>query len=351
MFKFWPGDDVTFVGRTRAEFCCAETSHNPGSDVSTLGQCDEDVQPSGLSRIRQRTEGHSESSPSTRRARWHMLTPFHRHRREACPTLATRSIRFLPHLLFIVLLCGCASSRNAQIERPFTFGQDTFSYPNDLVWVYYQDPDTGKFRHKTREVRSDYTHHCFPVARSARQFFQHSRFEPAQPKADEATYRKLIRRVVKTSPRKQLEDSDKIVIPGYTNLFQFSQGQEKLLKAECGGAWQSYFQRGHWRMVFPFSERHQEKMVAQLQYQLQLNRPPVVHIVRFPSLAINHALVIIGVDETPEEIRFAVYDPYDPVNSAQLTFNRKQRQFYFPANDYFVGGKVDIYEIYCSWNY
>ena len=251
----------------------------------------------------------------------------------------------------VILLCGCAGSWNVEPGRSFTFGQDTFSYPNDLVWVYYHDPETGRFRHKTREVPPDYTHHCFVVARSARQFFQHARFDPTLPVADEATYRRLIRRVVKTSPRRQLEENERIVIPGYTNLFQFSQGQETLLKAGCGGAWQSYFQRGHWRMIFPFSERHQEKMVAQLREQLRLNRPPVVHIVRFPSLTINHALVIIGVAETIEAIQFTVYDPYDPAKPGLLTYNRVERQFYFPANDYFVGGKVDIYEIYCSWNY
>lgn len=261
-------------------------------------------------------------------------------------------LRLMPILLLLALLCGCASSsRNTPLPRPFAFGQDTFSYRNDLVWVYYRDPETGEFRHRKREVVPDYTHHCFVVARAARQFFQHARFDPALPVADEATYRKLIHRVVKTSPRHELKAGEKIVIPGYTNLFQFSQGQEKLLKAECGGAWQSYFQRGHWRMIYPFSERHQEKMVAQLREQLRLNRPPVVHIVRFPSLSINHALVIIGVTETPETIEFAIYDPYDPIQPGVVTFNREERQFYFAANDYFVGGKVDIYEIYSAWNY
>lgn len=268
------------------------------------------------------------------------------------PGLGSRGIAALA-LCLALLLSGCAGSNlwNSSFERPFAFGQDTFSYPNDLVWIYYRDPETGKLLHKNREVRPDYTHHCFAVARSARQFFQHARFDPAQPVADEAAYRKLIRRVVKTSPRQHRDEKEKIVIPGYTNLFEFSLGQEKILKAECGGAWQSYFQRGHWRMIYPFSRRHQEKMVNQLRQAIEQNRPPVVHIVRFPTLTINHALMLFGVDETPEEIRFAVYDPYDPVKPTQLTFNRKERRFTFPANDYFVGGRVDIYEIYCSWNY
>src|SRR6266850_229087 len=165
-------------------------------------------------------------------------------------------------LLLALVLCGCtgSNSRRTSFARPFVFGEDTFAYRNDLVWVYYHDPVTGEFRHKSREPKPDYTHHCFPVARSARQFFQHARFDSAQPVADEATYRRLIRRVVSTSPRTLLPERERIVIPGYTNLFAFSRAQERLLKEECGGAWQSYFQRGHWRMIFPFSGRSQVKL-------------------------------------------------------------------------------------------
>jgi hypothetical protein len=256
-------------------------------------------------------------------------------------------------LALLLVLCGCAGSRSrkASFTRPFVFGEDTFAYRNDLVWVYYTDPVTGEFCHTNREPKADYTHHCFPVARSARQFFQHAHFDPTQPVADEATYRKLIRCVVSTSPRTLLPERERIVIPGYTNLFAFSRAQERLLKEECGGAWQSYFQRGHWRMIFPFSGRSQVKTVEQLRESIRRNRPPVIHIARFPSLTINHALVLFDVKETEAEVEFTVYDPYDPLKPSVLTFKKAERQFYYPANDYFVGGKADVYEIYCSWKY
>jgi hypothetical protein len=266
---------------------------------------------------------------------------------------SAKGFTLLAAFLALVLLSGCAGSRarNASFARPFVFGEDTFAYRNDLVWIYYRDPATGKFEHKNREPKPDYTHHCFPVARSARQFFQHARFDPTQPVADEAAYRKLIRRVVSTSPRRLLPEHEKIVIPGYTNLFAFSQAEERLLKEECGGAWQSYFQRGHWRMIFPFSARSQAKMVEQLRDSIHRNRPPVIHIARFPSLTINHALVLFDARETEAEVEFTAYDPYDPLKPALLTFKKADRQFYYPANDYFVGGKADVYEIYCGWNY
>src|SRR6266566_316300 len=178
-------------------------------------------------------------------------------------------------LIFLagLLLAGCATSRFSTAgSRQFIFGQDTFAYANELVWEYHFD-EHGKWIHRSREPKSDYTHHCFVVARSAKQFFQNARFDPALPRADSATYRSRIREVVSASPRKRLSEAKKIVIPGYANLRAFSQGQEGLLKAHCGGAWQSYFQRGHWRMIWPFS-RHQQRQTAEhLMREIKHNTP------------------------------------------------------------------------------
>jgi len=249
------------------------------------------------------------------------------------------------------LLAGCATSRpSAAGSRHFIFGQDTFAYANELVWEYHFD-EHGKGTHRSRERKSDYTHHCFVVARAAKQFFQNARFDPAQPIADSATYRRRIREVVTTSPRKRVSEEKKIVIPGYANLRAFSQGQEGLLKAHCGGAWQSYFQRGHWRMIWPFS-RHQQRQTAEhLMREIKHNTPPVVHLARFPSLTINHAVVLFDVQETADRVEFAAYDPNSPEQPATLTYDRAGRSFSFPANSYFPGGRVDVYEIYRNWCY
>jgi hypothetical protein len=195
-------------------------------------------------------------------------------------------------LLLLLLLCGCATpSQSPPVTRRFDFQTDTFAYPNELVWEYYFDAD-GKWTSRRREPESTYSHECFVVARSARQFFLNARFDPQQPIADEATYRRLIRGVVSTSPRHMLPDDKKIVIPGYANLREFSQACEKLLKAQCGGSWQSYFQRGHWRVVFPFFRSEQQRMADQLLAHLAQNLPLVVHVICFPELTINHAVVI-----------------------------------------------------------
>src|SRR5207302_7430 len=242
-------------------------------------------------------------------------------------------------LFLVLLLSGCATSRPGTAgSRQFAFEQDTFAYPNELVWEYHFD-ERGKWVHKRREPNPDYTHHCFVVARAAKQFFQNARFDPAQPKADTKTYRRLIRKVVSTSPRNELPDAKKVVIPGYANLRELSQAQEKLLKANCGGAWRSYFQRGHWRMIWPFTRHHQQKTAEALAAEIRSNRAPVVHLVRFPSLSINHAVVLFDAAENEKEILFAAYDPNAPGKPATLTYDRSARVFSFPTNFYFPGGR------------
>src|SRR5947207_938569 len=92
--------------------------------------------------------------------------------------------------LSISLLCGCATHHPA-FDRPFAFKQDSFSFANELVWAYQFDPVTGKTTHIKRIPPPTYSHHCFVLARSARQFFQHARFDASLPRAEESAYRQL----------------------------------------------------------------------------------------------------------------------------------------------------------------
>jgi hypothetical protein len=252
--------------------------------------------------------------------------------------------------LGIALVVGGCASAPGNYSRPFDFPIDTFAFANELQWEYQWDA-AGKMTGSRRHPPPDYTLHCFVLARSAKQFFQHARFEPNQSIATESTYRTLVRQIIARNPRKNSADRERIVIPGYPNLREFSQAHEPLLKSECGGAIQSYFQRGHWRMIMPFTHAHQERLARQLAESLRHNRAPVVHIVRFPALTINHALLLFDVKETQLEIRFDAYDPNHPERPTYLAYDRAANTFYFPRNNYFAGGRVDVYEVYSKWNY
>jgi hypothetical protein len=233
--------------------------------------------------------------------------------------------------------------------RRFEFARDTFAFANELIWEYRFNPATGKTTFHRREPRPDYTHHCFVLARMARQFLYHARFDAGQKVAGDETYRQLIREVVSRDPRTPCQAERQIVIPGYASLREFSQAHEPLLKAGCGGAWRSYFLRSHWRMIFPISRAHQARTAVGLSAAVKKNMSPIIHLVKFPALTINHGMILFGAEETGRGHEFQVYDPNNPKQPAQLTFDSASQTFFLPANPYWAGGKLNIIEIYRGW--
>jgi hypothetical protein len=231
------------------------------------------------------------------------------------------------------------------------FERDTFAFANELYWEYRLEPDTNRVAISWNQPPPTYAHRCFVMVRSARQFFYHARFEEQRPRPDEASYRRLVREVVSRSPRHPSAELDKVVIPGYPSLRKFSQEQGPLLKAACGGAWQSYFLRSHWRMILPILRCQQERLVGRLPQSFRDRTVPILHLVRFPQLTINHGVVLFDSTETQQEVRYQVYDPNQPGGPAELVYHRSRRTFFFPRNHYWAGGRVDVIEVYRGWLY
>jgi len=233
----------------------------------------------------------------------------------------------------------------------FQFGRDTFAFANELVWEYRFAPGSGAVTIQRNHPPPTYAHRCFVVARSARQFLYHARFDATVSAANETLYREKIREVVSRSPRRPGAERERVVIPGYRSLRQFSEAHEQLLKTECGGAWQSYVLRSHWRMILPITRRHQERLCRQLTHALTARPAPIVHLFRFPKITINHAVVLFDRVETPSAIRFQAYDPNVPAQPTELIYDREEQRFHFPPNHYWPGGRLNVVEVYCSWLY
>ncbi len=267
-------------------------------------------------------------------------------------------------ILLPTLFCGCAAMQteghNAlaalQLQeqptssRKYDFARDTFAFANELTWDYSFDAE-GRWTGHARVPKAEYSLHCFVLARSAEQFFKFARFDPQRQQADPQTYRRLIHRIVTMSPRKRLPEAEKVVVPGYADLREFSAARASLLKQECGSAFQSYFQRGNWRMIFPFSRHEQEKMSGQLLKALRNEAVAVAHVVQFPSLSINHALLLFDGKPGDDRIEFSAYDPNCPERPLALSFDRQTRTFSLPLTHYYPGGVVDVYQVYHRWNY
>ena len=235
--------------------------------------------------------------------------------------------------------------------RLFLFDRDTFTFANELVWLYHLDPATGTMSICRNPAPPTYTHRCFVMVRSVRQFFYHARFEPELPVAEPLTYQRLIRAVVSRSPRQAGAESEQVVIPGFDCLRSFSRAHEPLLKAGLGGPWESYFVRSHWRMVAPTRRRHQEEMARQLQESFAVRIAPIMHLYRFPRITINHGIVLFGATESDEEIQYDVYDPNIPDRPLKLIYQRAARTFFFPRTQYWAGGALNVYEMYTGGLY
>jgi hypothetical protein len=240
---------------------------------------------------------------------------------------------------------GCVGHVPLPIRaRHFAFDADTFSFVNETVWEYHFDRTTGARWWFERDPPPRFALRCGPMVRATRQFFASARFDPTAPPVDEAVYTRLVREVMATDPRRPAERS--IVIPGYADLRRFSADHERLLQANISGAWTSQLQRGNWRMIFPFSARHQAETADRLRAELARGWPPVVHVVRFPSISLNHIVLVYDVEETPAELRFVAYDPNEAAVPIVLTYDRVTRRFSYPQTPYFPGGPVRAYEIY-----
>jgi hypothetical protein len=233
--------------------------------------------------------------------------------------------------------------------RRFNFARDTFAFENETFWEYHFDTAAGKTSFSRREPKPSYAHRCFVLTRAARQFLFHARFDATQKAGDDQACRRLIRAVMARNVRLPAAPEKQIVIPGYADLRQFSQARELLLKGECGGAWRSYVLRSHWRMVFPISRAHQARTAASLDASLKHKVPPIIHLVKFPALTINHSMILFAAAETGQGSEFQAYDPNNPAQAVRMSFDRETNTFRLPPNRYWAGGEVDIIEIYRNW--
>jgi hypothetical protein len=248
--------------------------------------------------------------------------------------------------LALTVFLGCAlRTLPAHPDRPpFRFPADSFAFSNETIWEYVVDAAAGSVSWYQREPRPAFALRCGTMVRAARQFWATARFDSAAPTADPGTYARLVRAVLRTDPRRPSEE--RVVIPGYPDLRSFSLAQETLLKTMLAGPWQTYVQRGNWRMIFPFGRRHQQRVARRLLGSLGRGWPPIVHVLRYPELTINHLVLVFAAEETPAEIRFHAYDPNDDGRPVLLTYDRAARVFSYSTTVYFPGGPVKAYEVY-----
>ena len=135
------------------------------------------------------------------------------------------------------------------------------------------------------------------MSRAAEQFRNFARFDPSLPPPDDDTLARLVRRVTgRGAWRSPLPPEKRVVIPGYADLRSLSEARALIVQENIGLGWTAYIRVGNWRMFpaflnGPTQQRHTQE---RLEGCIARNDLFIGYLTTYPSLSVNHAIVIYG---------------------------------------------------------
>ena len=226
-------------------------------------------------------------------------------------------------LLLVLVFSGCASVASLDValrqsapSPAIRFGVDTFAFPNESRSKNAGKPDL-------------YANYCFVMTRAVVQFHRFARFDPAAPKLGPEAYTARVRQVVARAPwQEALPPDDRVVVPGYASLFEFSRDQEAAVKAGLGSRFWTLVHWTNWRVTFPFPRWQQERVARETLIELRAGRPVQLLVTNFPTWELNHSVVAYGHTVNGDgNVEFVVYDPNEPAVPGRITFDRAERRF------------------------
>jgi hypothetical protein len=231
-------------------------------------------------------------------------------------------------------LDGAAGERAAAPE--FSFATDTFAFAN-LIRARHPDADDL------------YANYCFVLARGLRQFSQFARFDPELPKLDHAGYVALVKRVAARGPwRPPSPPEERIVIPGYANLREFSRAEEAAVKEGLGSRFWTLLHWTNWRAAFLVTDAHQENVAREILGELRAGRLVQLLVTNLPKIELNHTVVAFAARDTGQGIELSVWDPNDPGSSGVISFDRGQRRFWATRLHDTEPGPIRAFRMYYS---
>jgi len=231
--------------------------------------------------------------------------------------------------------------------RPLTYPDDTFAFKNETVWNYVGGSIQPE---KDKEHVRDYTRRCFVLSRSIVQFWKFARFEPNARPLAAAELAKRIRQVSERSVwLPALAPKDRIVIPGYHNLHEASDKMRYVFQANIGRGWPIYFRAGNMPIAFWVTRALEDRLNGEIYHDLQMNTPTILWVYRFPSLKMNHVVVVYEGTHDSRGYHYHVYDPNYRDRFSHLDYDPRTRTFRYEPVYFFKGGPVTVRSIYRGW--
>lgn len=196
------------------------------------------------------------------------------------------------------------------------FGVDTFAFANENRTIYRGKPDL-------------YPSWCFVMARAVTQFHRFARFDPGAPRLTVDEYATRVRQITAHAWwHAPLPPEERIVIPGYGGLHEFSRTQEPAVKAGLTGRFWSWIHWTNWRVVYPMPRAQQEGVARETVAELQAGRPVQWLITNLPVIELNHTVVVYAYRANGGSlVDFMVYDPNDPGVPGTIQWDRQARRF------------------------
>ena len=229
---------------------------------------------------------------------------------------------------------GAADARAAGPE--FSFSRDTFAFAN-LIRARHPDADDL------------YANYCFVLARGLRQFKQFARFDPTLPRLDHAGYVALVRRVAaRPAWRPALPEDERIVIPGYASLREFSQAEEAAAKEGLGSRLWTLIHWSNWRVTFWLTPAHQDNVAREIASELRAGRLVQLLVTNWPKPELNHTVVAFASSSSSTTIDFVVWDPNDPDAPGVVTFDHQARRFLATRLYDTEPGVIRVFRMYYS---
>lgn len=231
------------------------------------------------------------------------------------------------------------------LGREFDVQRDTLAFANETVFQYGVD-DQGKLHISKRDKPPRYAHRCFVMSRAVLQFWQFTKFAPKQKRVSREEYGRLVRRVSRI-PVWSEQTRERIVIPGFRNLQEFSATLPSVLQENLGAWFPSYVRVGNYRMAMGHPRSGQAAVGEWLKTSLDHHQPRALYLARFPHM--NHCVVAYRKEARKDgATRFWIYDPNYPAEPAWLDYHPQERSFEFQPRWYFPGGRVNVMRVYLS---